>query len=143
VGSRGIVGSHTFTTTPILVNAFVDYRIDQPTQQRMKRMIDLLMATLFLLLSPFLLLIHKKGSGLIRNAWNVFKGKFTWIGYFDIRMDLPKIKAGIISHIGRRSQFPKTVMQKADGKYAKEYDWWHDMALIFRYFQFLGDPPTA
>jgi GT2 family glycosyltransferase len=141
-GSLGIIGSHTFTSTPILVNAFIDYRIDQPTQQRMKRLIDMLVATLFLLISPLLLLIHKNGSGFIRNAWYVFKGNFTWIGYIENRTDLPTIKTGIVPHIDRRHPLPKNLLLKADGNYAKEYDWWYDLVLIFRYFEQLENAPT-
>jgi GT2 family glycosyltransferase len=130
-GSRSIVGSDTPSSTGMTVGGFIDYRIAQPYQQRMKRMMDIFISLLFLLSFPLQLVLHKNGLGLLKNAWRVLLANRTWIGYLSGKT-VPPLRAGIIAHTVATSNFGAEQAEKADRLYAKNYDWWNDLATIFR-----------
>lgn len=137
-GTGSIVGSDTLAPGAKTVTAFIEYRIMQPYQQRMKRLVDVLVSFLFLLTAPVHCIIHKKGRCLLQNAWSVLKGKQTWVGYALPSGSLPKIKPAVISHLEGRMDFTETVLKKADRLYAKDYDWWPDLVMIFQHYRQLG-----
>ncbi len=137
-GSKSMVGSDTLAAGAKTITAYIEYRITQPYQQRMKRLTDMVISIFFLLSSPIHLILHKKGICLIQNAWSVLLNKQTWIGYASNATSLPYIKSAVVSHMGSKTGFPETVLEKADRLYAKEYDWWPDLQLVFQYYQQLG-----
>lgn len=137
-GSGSIVGSETMAAGSKTVAAFITYRITQPYQQRMKRLADVFLSFIFLLTAPIHLIIHPKGTQLLRNAVAVLTGRQTWVGYAAACTQLPEIKKGVITHLGARPVFDEGVLEKADRLYAKEYDWWMDMVLVFKHYSGLG-----
>ena len=137
-GSKSMVGSDTLAAGAKTVTPFIEYRITQAYQQRMKRMVDIIVSLFFLLTFPVHLIIHKKGMHLLQNAWSVLFNKQTWIGYASASTLLPDIKPAVISHMGFPIGFSETVLEKADRLYAKEYDWWPDLLLTLRYYRQLG-----
>lgn len=137
-GSKSIVGSDTLAAGAKTITDYIEYRITQPYQKRMKRMVDIILSLFFLLGSPVHLLFHKRGVRLIQNAWSVLLNKQTWIGYASASTSLPAIKPAVVSHMGRQTGFAETILEKADKLYAKEYDWWSDLLLGFHYYQELG-----
>lgn len=137
-GTGSIVGSETMAAGSKTVAAFITYRITQPYQQRMKRLADVFLSFLFLLTTPIHLIIHPKGTQLLRNAIAVLAGKLTWVGYAASVTQVPDIKKGVITHLGARRVFDEGVLEKADRIYAKEYDWWMDIALVFKHYPGLG-----
>lgn len=137
-GSGSIVGSETMAAGSKTVAAFITYRITQPYQKRMKRLADVFLSFLFLLTAPLHLIIHPKGAQLLQNAIAVLTGKQTWVGYTLPSIQLPEIKKSVITHLGAKPVFDEHVLEKADRIYAKEYDWWMDMALVFKHYSGLG-----
>lgn len=136
--SNSIVGSDTLAAGAKTITSFIDYRITHPYQQRMKRLVDLVLSLLLLITFPLHLIIHKNGLHLLQNAWKVFMGKQTWIGYGSLSNDLPLIKSAVIPHISNRVGFAESLLEKADKLYAKEYDWWSDLIRVFGNYQRLG-----
>ncbi len=139
VGSKSMVGFHENKSTNTLVSPQINYRISQPYQKRMKRLIDFVTALFFLVSFPLHLLMHKKRFSLIGNAMLVLTGKRTWVGYIKYEASLPIIKPGIMAHTGARPHFEQQMLAKSDQLYAVNYDWWHDLFLIFSYYQLLGN----
>ncbi len=137
-GSKSIVGSDTLAAGAKTITAFLDYRITYPYQQRMKRLVDIILSLLFLISFPLHLIFHKKGLHLLQNAWKVFMGKQTWIGYVSSSTALPPIKPAVIPHMKSRIGFAEPVLEKADKRYAKEYDWWQDLLTVFANYGRLG-----
>lgn len=137
-GSKSMIGSDALAAGAKTITAFIEYRITQPYQQRMKRVVDILLALFFLLSFPVHLIIHKKGLRLLQNAWLVLLNKKTWIGYASASVSLPLLKPAVVSHMGGQTGFNETVLEKADRLYAKEYDWWPDLLLGLQYYQQLG-----
>ncbi len=137
-GSKSMVGSDTLAAGAKTITAFIEYRIAQPYQKRMKRMVDILLSLFFLLSFSVHLIFHKKGARFIQNAWSVLLNKRTWIGYASASTSLPAIKPSVVSHLGIQTGFSETVLEKADRLYAKEYDWWPDLLLVLHYYRQLG-----
>ncbi len=139
VGSNSMVGSHAYGSTADLISPVINYSISHPYQKRMKRLIDIFSALLFLVSFPLHLLIHKKRFLFLGNALLVLTGKRTWIGYIMYDASLPVIKKGIITHAGSAPNFDLPLIAKLDQLYAVKYDWWQDLLRIFRYYHDLGN----
>lgn len=134
--SHSIVGSDSKTSTGEALANEEFFSIKLPYQQRMKKLIDLWIALFVLVLSPLYLLFQKNYIQLLKNTFEVFKGKKTWVGYSIQTSKLPKILTGIITPQGFKigSNYPvvQTVLQKADILYAKDYDWLIDLKIIYK-----------
>lgn len=137
-GSGSIVGASVWTDNRRQISLLPSYHLSEPYQQRMKRLVDLLVSMLILLCFPLHFLFHQKAGGLLKNAVQVFSGRRTWLGYAYGAEGLPFIKQGVISHLGNQPVFGEEVLQKADKYYAKNYDWWNELLLVIRHYQALG-----
>jgi len=137
-GSHSMVGSDTNAAISKIIAPFTGYRIAEPHQKRMKRMMDLLLSFFFILTAPVHLLLHRKGSALIDNAFGVLAANRTWVGYASASASLPGIKKGVITHMGSANSFSERLVEKADNLYAKNYDWWQDAIIVFQHYQRLG-----
>ncbi len=101
----------------------IAYKINQPFHVRIKRLFDLSMCLLFIILFPlFLIFSHKRGS-IYANWILVLLSKKTWIGYAksdDRLTDLPTIKDGVL-------ELKPNLMQKVYATnlyYARNYSVW-------------------
>lgn len=135
-GSQSLAGSDFPGAAGRYIGSFHQYRIADPRQLRMKRMVDIVFSLLLLLSFPIHLLVHKKAAGLLKNAATVLLGRKTWVGYLGHREVLPPLPDAVTAH----TFFPGTVSQetlyRADKLYAKNYDWWQDVqVLVKRYRQ--------
>lgn len=137
-GSGSIVGSQTLTPGATIVTPFIDYRISHPYQQRMKRVVDIVLSILFILTIPFHFLFHPRPLLFIRAIFDVLTGSKTWVGYSTKSASLPVIKRGAISFVKKTPGLTESILEKSDKIYAKNYDWWQDMVIVFRNYQRLG-----
>ena len=133
-GSKSIVGSYAPGSAGNIVGPFTAYRIAQPHQLRMKRMIDGILSLLLLITAPFHLLLHPKGALLLRNAWQVLMGHKTWVGYATAGEALPPIKKSILAHVTANGLLTEALLEKSDKCYAKNYDWWQDALIVLRQY---------
>lgn len=137
-GSNSIVGSQTGAPGTRIITPFVSYAIAQPYQQRMKRVVDLAMAVLFLLTLPLHLFLQPRFITFLQNIFLVLLGKRTWVGYAAALNRLPPIKEGVITSTGKHTALSPDAQEQADRRYAKQYDWWEDTRLVIRYYRQLG-----
>jgi GT2 family glycosyltransferase len=137
-GSACIVGSQTLTPGATIVTPFIDYRITHPYQQRMKRMVDIVLSLFLLLTLPLHFLLHPKPLGLIRAVFDVLTGSKTWVGYSTNSTSLPAIKKGVISFVEKIPGLTESILEKSDKIYAKNYDWWQDLVLVLRNYRRAG-----
>ncbi len=133
-GSNSIVGSHTLAPGADIVTGHVDYHITHPYQKRMKRVVDILASILLIPTIPF----HPRPTHFAGNIYHVIKGSKTWVGYTTVSPTLPPIKKAVISPIKTSPGFAENLLEKADRLYAKNYDWWQDIAIIFQNYRRLG-----
>ena len=96
--SISIIGSNSIHTAGDLYVVNVN-AISKQSNLRKKRIFDVVFSIICLVLSPLLVLFYKKRTNFIHNAFNVFSGKKTWIGYVPEHKtfkDLPVLKPGIL-----------------------------------------------
>lgn len=137
-GSNSMVGSQTGAPGTRIITPFVSYAIARPYQQRMKRVVDLVMTILFLLTLPLHLFLQPRFGTFLQNIFLVLVGKRTWVGYASALNRLPPIKEGIVTSVGTHTALSPEAQEQADRRYAKQYDWWEDTRTVIRYYRQLG-----
>jgi hypothetical protein len=137
-GSNSMVGSQTGAPGTSIITPVVSYAIAQPYQRRMKRLVDLAIAILFLLTLPLHLFLQPRLGAFLHNIFLVLAGKRTWVGYASAVNRLPAIKAGVVTFVGKHTVLSPEVQEQADRRYAKQYDWWDDARTVIRYYRQLG-----
>ncbi|HNJ28843.1 MAG TPA: hypothetical protein PLQ40_07805, partial [Ferruginibacter sp.] len=139
-GSRSIVGSDSRNLSGDYVAAAKKFRIGQSIQQRNKRLLDILLAILFLISFPVHLFVQKKKGSFFKNTLDVLLGKKTWVGYACADNNLPKLRTGVVTSTAlpsSRNELPEESLLKSDEWYASEYNVLLDLKKIkagYRYF---------
>ena len=140
--SHSIVGSDSKTSSGETFSIDGDYALSNPYQQRMKRMVDVWLAAIILITFPLQFVLIKNGNTALKNAWKVFIGRKTWVGYSAYQNTLPLIATGILLPSGypmsEVDKLNKPLLRKSDLIYAKEYDWMHDIKIIMENYKYLG-----
>ncbi|HNQ61534.1 MAG TPA: glycosyltransferase [Bacteroidia bacterium] len=117
--------------------------IHRPVNKRNKRLLDILLSLGFIILLPLLLLIVRKPLGLIRNIVFVLIGRRSWVGYSghsDININLPKIRAGIITPSqGLKQNLNSETLSRLNSLYAKDYSVYKDLELVRKGWRNLGN----
>lgn len=137
-GTGSIVGSHQLSPSAEIFSGQVYYRLSEPYQQRMKRITDIFLALSLLLSVPAYWLIFRKSRLFLKQIFQVLGGSKTWVGYSAAAENLPPIKTGVLTTTGAGLEFSKTVKERADRLYAKNYDWWNDIGIVFKQYRQLG-----
>lgn len=142
--SMFLIGSNSINTAGDLY-AFGINAITKPTNQRVKRLFDFLLAILLLALSPVFIWFMKSPLGLIKNIFLVLFGQKTWVGYVkamnaDQNFHLPKISEGVLNPTdGFAAGEPdEEGLLKLNMLYAKDYRVANDINIVFKGFRELG-----
>ncbi len=141
--SMSIIGSSSKNSQGEIYIEEVQFAIASNTNRRNKRLLDILMAMVLLVFSPFLIWFVKQKRGLIQNIFAVMVAQKTWVGYFDIdsKMNYPKVLKGILAPIAinkSSAQLDTPTMNRLNLLYAKNYSVWVDLELIWANFSKLG-----
>lgn len=117
--------------------------INKSVNRRNKRLIDVLISVLLLLLSPLMLLMQKKPGGYIRNLLQVLTGDKTWVGYVpgdDHLNALPKIRKGVLHPLDylNNQQADQLTIRRLNSLYAKDYRIYTDLHILRRGWRNLG-----
>jgi hypothetical protein len=134
-----MVGSQTLDPGADMITPFIDFRITHSYQQRMKKGIDVLLSLFFIITIPFHFVLHPTPGNFIRNIFHVLTGTKTWVGYATIAASLPAIQQSVISSLGNAINVAPSLLAKADKLYAKNYDWWQDIVIVFKNYRQLGN----
>ncbi|MBN1184757.1 MAG: glycosyltransferase [Bacteroidales bacterium] len=141
--SISIIGSSSIHTAGELYIINFD-AITKPIKKRSKRLLDIILAILLLLLSPILMFFMKRPLGLISNSLKVLLGYYTWVGFLITNSNqpanLPKIRKGILTplDIFSRTVDQKEIIDRANINYAKNYTINSDFEIIIKNFRNLG-----
>ena len=130
--SDHMVGSDSKVAAGQLYTTRIEFGISNSVRKRNKRLFDLVLASLVLVMSP-ILAITLGGRRVISRAWQILQGGRTWVGY-DPRdpfvSELPRLPMAYV--------FPTAMMSTADEihtlnyLYAREYSVWKDIELLMR-----------
>lgn len=139
-----LIGSNSINTAGDLY-AFGINAITKPTNQRVKRLLDVVLAILFLALSPIIIGAMKNPFGLLKNVLLVLIGKRTWVGYIkdlnaDQNFQLPKIADSVLNPLdGLEAGEPdEEGLTRLNMLYAKDYRVANDLNIVFKGFRNLG-----
>ena len=141
--SNSIIGSSSKNSQGNLYTIDVQYGIASSMSRRNKRVFDVLIALVLTILLPVSLVLIKKPIQFIKNLFNVWIGKKSWIGYAtnnNSGQNLPKIKTGILSPLTpfTNKKYNSSTIDRVNFFYAKDYSVYDDLELIQKLFRGLG-----
>jgi len=141
-GSSSIVGSDSKDSSGEAVTKENGYKLANPYNLRLKRLIDVAVAGAGLLVFPIHLILIKKPFSFFANCFSVLFGKKTWIGYATAEKKLPLLRKGVLASNGAAypdlKQLPEESLQMIDYWYARDYELSADLRLIWKAYRRLG-----
>lgn len=141
-GSSSIVGSDSKDTSGEAVSKENGFKLANPYNRRLKRLVDVSVSFLGIITFPIQLFIIKKPFAFFANCVTVILAKKTWIGYAAMENNLPKIHPPVIACNGIpssiRQQLPTESLQMMDYWYARDYEAINDLKLLWRMYRKLG-----
>ncbi|RYZ30672.1 MAG: hypothetical protein EOO10_01950 [Chitinophagaceae bacterium] len=141
LGSSSIVGSDTSTESGEIVSAEEDFAITQPSNKRLKRLIDFSTSLFFLLTFPLHFIFVKKPLQFFANCFSVLFGAKTWIGYTGQQLSLPPLRKAVLAPNGKRentASFSQENLYQLNYWYARNYAPLKDLKTIYTHYPFLG-----
>jgi hypothetical protein len=141
--SGGIIGSNSKKTAGDLYAFDTNLAISQPGNRRSKRVFDLMLCTLMLVLLPITLLVVKNRPGWLRNWAQVVVGRKSWVGYAagaNGPDTLPRLRPGVINPATPwpTATFDAAAIGRLNLLYARDYAVHDDWRLIWRSRRRLG-----
>jgi GT2 family glycosyltransferase len=141
-GSSSIVGSDSKDSSGEAVSKENGYKLADPYNRRLKRLIDVCVALFSILSFPIHLLLVKKPVGFIANCFTVLLANKTWIGYATEAKHLPSLSKPVITCNGvpasANQQLPGESLQMMDYWYARDYEPAADLKLLWKVYRRLG-----
>ncbi|MBK9192522.1 MAG: sugar transferase [Crocinitomicaceae bacterium] len=132
-----LIGSNSIETKGDLYVMDLN-RINKPSNQRNKRLLDLATAIKMIVLSPFLIWVFNNKRNFYSNMFGVLIGKLSMVGYAPVKhistLKLPKIKRGILSAaLQFNSSNPDDdAVARINLIYAKNHSLMMDMKIIWK-----------
>lgn len=137
-GSGSIVGSDLSYTSGEVLSTEEQFNLAQPHKKRIKRLLDILAALVFLATFPLHLITVRNPLRFIVNCLHVLFGRKTWIGYHTAGKGLPPLRQAVISELGMLKNAADENTARLDYWYARNYEPLHDVKLILRNYRNLG-----
>jgi hypothetical protein len=137
--SLSIIGSNSIDTAGDLYMIDVN-SITKPKNKRNKRLLDIGISILLLILSPVLFFIQEQKTHFFVNIFNVLFGFYSWVGYGRVAdKSLPEIKRSILSPVclfTKEEDNSKTKLMNL--RYAKDYSIEKDLIIMWKCLKKLG-----
>lgn len=141
-GSSGIVGSNSKDTSGEAVSKENGFKLSDPYNRRLKRLIDIATSFLGLITFPVQMFIVKKPLAFMGNCFSVLFGGKTWIGYAAVEKNLPFLRQAVMACNGvphtAKQQLPEESLHMMDYWYARDYEPSADLKLLWRMYPKLG-----
>jgi len=138
-GSEYIIGSSSKNTKGDFYTLNIQMNIIKEENVRGKRLLDVSVAFVLLLLSPVLMWITLNPFNFLKNIFEVIVGKCSWVGFSnDITISLPKIKKGILTPVFGKEKEDISGVTQRNFLYARDYNPYLDLKLILLSFRKLG-----
>ncbi len=143
-GSNSFVGSNSSHTSGDLYTIDRRYNLASFTHLRNKRMLDIFVSVMLLILSPVLVCFNKKPWHFIVNIFSVLIGNKTWVGYAktdELLELLPSIKPSVLPPYNILANYNPTenVKNQLNALYARQYTPATDINLMLNNFKYLGN----
>lgn len=133
--SLSLIGSNSIETAGDLYVLNIN-SITKTENIRSKRTFDLLLSFLFIIASPILAFAYKKPLNFCRNIFRVFFGKLSFVGYLsndsNQAYQLPRIKKGVLNPNDGLVFDDKTITDKLNLIYARDYSIQKDFGILVK-----------
>jgi len=141
-GSSSIVGSDSKDSSGESVSKENGYKLSNPYNLRLKRLIDVSVSLYGIITFPVQLFIVKKPFHFFSNCFSVLFAQKTWIGYAVEEKNLPHLSNAVIAcngiPVSTKHQMPAESLQMMDYWYARDYEPVNDLKLLWRIYRKLG-----
>lgn len=133
-GSQSIIGSNSKNSNGELYTIDIRYNISTKIQHRNKRVLDIILSMVSIILLPLLLFRVKRKILFLKNIFFALSGQKTWVGYAAPTSQLPKLKSGILhcAHGLGYTEFDEATLYRLDFLYAKDYQPWRDVEIYLK-----------
>jgi lipopolysaccharide/colanic/teichoic acid biosynthesis glycosyltransferase len=118
--------------------------IIRPDNLRSKRLFDLLISSLGLVLAPLFILLFKQKKQVLLNIFNVFKGETSIVGYcteipenIENSRALPALKKGLLNPLSGNTVNDSKIIDQVNINYAKEYSILKDLRVLIKKWRYL------
>jgi O-antigen biosynthesis protein len=140
--SLSVIGSNSIDTAGDLY-ILDNNSIAKEKNRRSKRLVDISLSLILLILSPVLVFFQKRPLHMIGNIFIVLIGLKSWISYCQTEandVQLPKIKSGILSPCSKHAEKNLSLRQirKLNLVYSKDYKVMNDLSIIGSSLRYLG-----
>ncbi|MBC7694977.1 MAG: glycosyltransferase [Burkholderiales bacterium] len=137
--SLSIIGSNNIDTAGDLYMIDVN-SISKSNNKRNKRLLDIAVSIIAIVLSPILLFIQFNKGNYFLNCFNVLFGFYSWVGYGKVTdKSLPEIKRSVLSPAMLLSaDAENNKIKLANLRYAKDYRIENDIVIIWKCRKKLG-----
>jgi len=139
-GSRSIVGSDSKNVSGDYVAAAKRYNITRPISRRNKRLLDIVVAVIFIVSFPVHFFLQRKPAAFFKNVFSVLSGEKTWVGYASNNGLFPRIRPGVITSTAlpvQLNELPEESLIRSDEWYASEYSVMLDLQKIRNGYKYL------
>ena len=132
----------TSTESGETLSTETDFAIAKASNKRIKRLIDVTIALVFLLTFPVHFLFVKKPIAFFSNCLAVIFGSKTWVGYISPQSSLPLLKESVLAPNGKKEKkyaLPDDNIHSLNYWYARNYEPVQDIKTIFAHYKYLGN----
>ena len=140
-GSQSFVGSNSSNTSGDLYTIDRSFNLSSFAMQRNKRLVDIVISLLLLILFPFTFFLVKKPGSMLANIFSVLTGGKTWIGYAPgtATNRLPNLRPGALPPYNILAGYEPSehVKLQINLAYAQHYTPATDIGLVMKNFRFL------
>jgi GT2 family glycosyltransferase len=139
-GSKSIVGSDSKEYSGEAIGE-PRFLLLLPVNRRLKRMLDVVLALLFLLVFPVHFLFNPHPLRLLLHCFQVLFFKKTWIGFTGNTLGLPKLRPSVLGPAGlphSMNRLSPEALREANKWYAQEYAVMYDLITVFSHYKKLG-----
>lgn len=141
-GSGSIVGSNQKDSSGEAVSKENGYKLSDPYNRRLKRLIDIVISFFAIITFPVHLFFVKKPIQFFGNCFAVLAAQKTWVGYAAIETQLPFLRKGVIAcngmPVSAGQQLPVESLRMMDYWYARDYEPVADLKMIRKMYRNLG-----
>lgn len=139
-----LIGSNSINTAGDLYTFGLN-AVTKPSNRRFKRLFDVAVGLLLLVLFPVVVWFMRRPLGLFPNLLLVMLGRRTWVGYAkeqqaDRDFHLPKIPEGVLSPLDglEAGDLDADGLVRLNMRYAKDYNALNDLNIVLKGFRDLG-----
>ncbi|MBS1738989.1 MAG: glycosyltransferase [Bacteroidetes bacterium] len=138
--SLSFVGSNSSDTSGDLYIADRRFNIARFSEQRNKRVMDVILSLCLLVFSPVLIWRIERPGQYLRNCFRVLFGQRSWVGYSLLSAELPDLKLSILPPYNILTNYTPSDVAKSliDEAYATHYHVSHDLSIVWGNRRFLG-----